>query len=50
MGYHPSPFPVQLPEKCIKLHGLAEKDNFVVLDPFCGISSTAVAFKRLGYL
>jgi site-specific DNA-methyltransferase (adenine-specific) len=47
-GYHPSSFPVQLPEKCIKLHGLAEKDNFVVLDPFCGIGSTAVACKRLG--
>ncbi len=40
--------PVQLPEKCIKLHGLAEKDNFVVSDPFCGIGSTAIACKRLG--
>jgi site-specific DNA-methyltransferase (adenine-specific) len=47
-GYHPSPFPVQLPERCIKLHGLAAKDDFVVLDPFCGIGSTAVACKRLG--
>ena len=24
------------------------KDNFVVLDPFCGIGSTAIACKRLG--
>ena len=47
-GYHPSSFPVQLPERCIKLHGLAKKDNFVVLDPFCGIGSIAVACKRLG--
>src|SRR4249920_1913703 len=47
-GHHPSPFPVQLPEKCIKLHGLAKKDNLVALDPFCGIGSTAIACKRLG--
>lgn len=47
-GHHPSPFPVQLPEKCIKLHGLADNANLVVLDPFCGIGSTAVACKRLG--
>jgi site-specific DNA-methyltransferase (adenine-specific) len=30
------------------MDGLADKDNFVVLDPFCGIGSTAVACKRLG--
>jgi site-specific DNA-methyltransferase (adenine-specific) len=47
-GYHPSSFPVQLPERCIRLHGIAKKDNFVVLDPFCGIGSTAVVCKRLG--
>jgi len=40
--------PVQLPEKCIKLHVLAEKDNVVVSDSFCGIGSTAIACKRLG--
>ena len=45
-GYHPSPFPVKLPEMCIKLHGI--NDNLTVLDPFCGIGSTAVACKRLG--
>jgi DNA modification methylase len=33
---------------CIELHGVAEKDNLVVLDPFCGTGSTAVACKRLG--
>ena len=49
-GYHPSTFPIQLPEMCIELHGVAEKDNLVVLDPFCGTGSTAVACKDLEYL
>ncbi|WP_231129029.1 DNA-methyltransferase [Candidatus Nitrosocosmicus hydrocola] len=43
---HPASFPVRLPEMCIKLHGL--KDNMVILDPFMGIGSTAVASSRLG--
>ena len=47
-GNHPTTFPVQLPERCIKLHGLAGKDDFIVLDPFCGIGSTAIDSKRLG--
>ena len=32
---------------CIKLHGASNK-NILVVDPFCGIGSTAVACKRLG--
>lgn len=44
---HPSTFPVGLPESCIKLHGVSDK-NILVVDPFCGIGSTAVACKRLG--
>ena len=43
---HPSTFPIKLPEMCIKLHG-ASKCN-VVLDPFIGIGSTALASIRLG--
>jgi site-specific DNA-methyltransferase (adenine-specific) len=43
---HPSTFPVKLPEMCIKLHGL--KRTKLVLDPFMGLGSTAVACKRLG--
>lgn len=43
---HPASFPVRLPEMCIKLHGL--RDNMVILDPFMGIGSTAVASSRLG--
>jgi len=43
---HPATFPVKLPEMCIKLHGL--KDNLLILDPFCGLGSTAVACARLG--
>jgi site-specific DNA-methyltransferase (adenine-specific) len=31
---------------CIKLHGL--KETLVVMDPFIGIGSTAVASNRLG--
>lgn len=43
---HPATFPVKLPEMCIKLHGL--RDNLVVMDPFLGIGSSAVASSRLG--
>ena len=43
---HPASFPVRLPEMCIKLHGL--RDGMVILDPFLGIGSTAVASYRLG--
>ena len=43
---HPAAFPVKLPEMCIRLHGL--KDNLLILDPFCGIGSTADACARLG--
>lgn len=43
---HPSTFPVQLPEMCIKLHGVAK--TRLVLDPFMGLGSTAVAALRLG--
>ena len=38
---HPSTFPVKLPEMCIKLHGV--KKGTVILDPFIGIGSTAIA-------
>lgn len=41
---HPATFPVRLPEMCIKLHGRAS----LVVDPFVGIGSTAVAATRLG--
>ncbi len=44
---HPAMFPVKLPEMCIKLHGL-NKGKLVVLDPFLGSGSTAIASKRLG--
>lgn len=43
---HPSTFPSKLPEMCIKLHGLHR--TRLVLDPFMGIGSTAVACTRLG--
>ena len=43
---HPSSFPPELPEMCIRLHGL-EKTS-IVLDPFMGIGSTAIACVRLG--
>lgn len=41
---HPATFPEKLPEMCIKLHGGAK----LVMDPFTGIGSTAVAALRLG--
>jgi len=43
---HPSVFPVKLPVMCIKDHGLNKVD--LVLDPFMGIGTTAVASIRLG--
>jgi site-specific DNA-methyltransferase (adenine-specific) len=43
---HPATFPVKLPERCLKLHGLSK--DLLVLDPFLGIGSTAVASLRLG--
>ena len=43
---HPSTFPFKLPMMCIKLHGL-EKAK-LVLDPFMGIGSTAIACQKLG--
>jgi site-specific DNA-methyltransferase (adenine-specific) len=51
--HHPSPFPVGLPERCIRLTGVgpsgeAENSGPVVLDPFLGIGSTLLAAQRLG--
>jgi site-specific DNA-methyltransferase (adenine-specific) len=43
---HPATFPSQLPEQCLRLHGLKTIDT--VMDPFTGIGSTAVACARLG--
>jgi site-specific DNA-methyltransferase (adenine-specific) len=42
--HHPSPFPVELPERCIKLHGKADA---VVLDPFLGVGATLLAAQKL---
>jgi site-specific DNA-methyltransferase (adenine-specific) len=43
---HPATFPVRLPEYCLRLHGAAR--GSVVLDPFTGLGSTAVACAGLG--
>jgi site-specific DNA-methyltransferase (adenine-specific) len=43
--HHPAGFPVELPERCIKLHG---RTNAAVLDPFLGAGSTLVAAQNLG--
>jgi site-specific DNA-methyltransferase (adenine-specific) len=42
---HPAGFPVELPERCIKLHGIADA---TVLDPFLGAGTTLVAADKLG--
>ena len=42
---HPAPFPVELPQRLIDLYTYA---NDVVLDPFMGSGSTAVAARRTG--
>jgi site-specific DNA-methyltransferase (adenine-specific) len=43
---HPATFPVRLPEYCLRLHGV-ERLRLVV-DPFVGLGSTAVACATLG--
>jgi site-specific DNA-methyltransferase (adenine-specific) len=43
---HPATFPSQLPEQCLRLHGLSKIS--VAMDPFTGLGSTAVACARLG--
>ena len=42
---HPAPFPVELPERFIQLYTYLDD---VVLDPFLGSGSTAVAAARTG--
>jgi site-specific DNA-methyltransferase (adenine-specific) len=43
---HPAGFPVELPVRCIRLHGVK---GAVVLDPFLGAGSTLVAAEALGH-
>jgi site-specific DNA-methyltransferase (adenine-specific) len=43
---HPAGFPVELPIRCIKLHGL--HPDLLVLDPFLGAGTTLVAAQSLG--
>jgi len=43
---HPASFPPKVPEQCLRLHGLNRAG--VVLDPFLGLGSTAIAAAKLG--
>ena len=43
---HPAGYPVDLPMRCMLLHG---KADMVVLDPFVGAGTTLVAAERLGH-
>ena len=43
---HPATFPVRLPEQCLRLHGLGGLG--LVMDPFLGLGSSAVAAAQLG--
>jgi site-specific DNA-methyltransferase (adenine-specific) len=43
---HPATFPMRIPEMCIQLHGV--DSTSLVVDPFLGIGSTALACISLG--
>ena len=43
---HPATFPPKVPDMCVRLHGLGRSG--LVLDPFLGLGSTAVACAGLG--
>jgi len=43
---HPAPFPIKLPGRLIRLYTFTS--NSVILDPFLGTGTTAVAAKRMG--
>jgi len=43
---HPASFPPKVPEQCLRLHGLGRAG--VMLDPFLGLGSSAIAAARLG--
>jgi site-specific DNA-methyltransferase (adenine-specific) len=43
---HPATFPPRIPEYCLRLHGLSRLG--LVLDPFLGLGSSAVAAAQLG--
>lgn len=45
-GDHPAVFPRSLPKWCIKIHGY--NPETVVLDPFVGIGTTAIAAREMG--
>ena len=42
---HPAMFPVELPERCVKMHSDV---GDVVLEPFCGSGTTLIACENLG--
>ena len=43
---HPATFPPMLPDRCLRLHGIGP--GSLVMDPFMGLGSTAVACAQLG--
>ena len=45
---HPAAFPRRLPEMCIRLHGLHDGAPLLVMDPFMGSGTTALAARSLG--
>ena len=42
---HPAPFPIELPYRCIQLYTFKDE---IVLDPFCGVGTTAIAALQCG--
>ena len=42
---HPAPFPIELPRRLIELYTY---ENDLILDPFCGAGTTAIAANEVG--
>ena len=48
VSFHPAPFPIEIPTRCI-FSILDDQKDKLVIDPYMGSATTAVAAKLLGH-